>query len=310
MNRCAVFGLLLLIGCEKKAAEGLPPATDWKPSATQPAPNAQPGPMGGVAPANPHATPDNPHATPTNPHATPDNPHATPTNPHATPDNPHAMPANPGSVAPPAPGAVTPVDPHGDSSAHHGAGGGPLTGSAGVPSGAIPDQTAPTTLDKRADGRLVLGPFTLLAPKEWVAKPVTSSMRAASFILSAKPNEEAELVVFYFGEGGAGPIEANLDRWVDQFAQADGKPSKGVAKIEKAKFAGQEATLVSVSGKYNAMAMPGAPASGEKPNQALLGAIVASPSGPYYFKLVGAKKTVDAHAKRFRAMLTSLQLAK
>jgi hypothetical protein len=305
MNRCAVFGLLLLIGCEKKVAEGLPPATDWKPPATQPAPNSQPGPSG-VAPSNPHGTP-------TNPHATPDNPHATPTNPHATPDNPHATPATPHSVSPPGPGAVAPVNPQGDSSAHQGAGGDPHAGAgsaAGVPSGAIPDKTAPTTLDKRADGRLVLGPFTVIAPKEWVAKPVTSSMRAAIFILSAKPNEEAELIVYYFGEGGAGTVEQNLDRWVDQFQQPDGKPAKSVAKIEKAKFAGQDATLVSVSGKYNAMAMSGAPASGEKPNQALLGAIVESPSGPYYFKLVGAKKTIDAHAKRFRSMLTSLQLAK
>ena len=281
MHRCLLLGLLL-IGCEKKAAEGLPPAKDWKPGTTQPAP-----PAGSTAPANPHATPD----------------------------NPHAMPANPHGVTPPDPGAVAPANPQADSSAHHGAGsagmGGAPGGSAsGVPAGAIPEPTAPTTLDARADGRLVLGPFTLVPPKGWVAKPVTSNMRAASFTLSAKPNEEAELVVYYFGEGGAGSVEANLDRWVDQFQQPDGKPSKGAAKIEKGTFAGQTATLVSVSGKYNAMAMPGAPSSGEKSNQALLGAIVDSPSGPYYFKLVGAKKTVDAHAKRFRDMLASLQLAK
>lgn len=278
MHRCLLLGLLL-IGCEKKAAEGLPPAKDWKPATAQPAPpSGQPG--------------------------------VAPNNPHATPDNPHAMPANPHGVTPPDPGSVAPANPHADSSAHHGAGSAHAGSAGDIPLGAIPDPTAPTTLDQRPDGRLVLGPFTLVPPTGWVAKPVTSSMRAASFTLSAKPNEEAELVVYYFGEGGAGSVEANLDRWVDQFKQPDGKPAKDAAKIEKGTFAGQTATLVSVSGKYSAMAMPGAPASGEKPNQALLGAIVESPSGPYYFKLVGAKKTVDAHAKRFRDMLASLQLAK
>jgi hypothetical protein len=47
----------------------------------------------------------------------------------------------------------------------------------------------------------------------------------------------------------------------------------------------------------------------DKPDQALLAAIVMSPHGPYFFKLLGPKATVDAQAATFRAALQSLQVA-
>jgi hypothetical protein len=181
-------------------------------------------------------------------------------------------------------------------------------GRAPASSSPMAEKTPPQALERLPDGRVGLGPFSAAVPKEWTDKPSTSSMRAAQFVLSATPKEEAELIVYYFGEGGAGSVQDNMDRWVGQFTQPDGKPSKDAAKIEKATFAGQSATLVSVTGRYTAMSMGGAADPVDKTDQALLGAIVESPRGPYYFKLVGAKKTVDAHAARFRAMLGSLKL--
>ena len=202
----------------------------------------------------------------------PPNPHAGMDNPHAGMDNPHA-------------------------------------GMAGAPhGGSVPEQTGPKSLDKLADGRLALGPFSVVPPPEWAAKPVTSSMRAADFVLPGKAGE-AELIVYYFGGGGAGSIDDNVNRWLDQFQQPDGKSSREVAKIEKTKFGGQEATYVSLAGRYVNQGMPGGGGGPvDKPDQALLAAIVNSPQGPYYFKLVGPKQTVDAHAKAVRAMLDSLKL--
>jgi hypothetical protein len=191
---------------------------------------------------------------------------------------------------------MTTPNPHGDA-----------TGSDAAHSTLAPTKTAPKALEALPDGRVAIGPFAVAIPKEWTTKPVTSSMRAADFVLSEKAGEEAELVVYYFGEGGAGSVEANIDRWLGQFSQAGGKPSKDLAKIEKTKFAGQDATVISVSGHFAAAAMPGGEAI-DKQDQSLLAAIVNSPSGPYYFKLVGAKKTVDAHTARFRAMFASLKL--
>src|SRR6185295_10195449 len=189
---------------------------------------------------------------------------------------------------------------------HAGIGGGdnPHAGMAGggggdPHAGSVPEKVAPKTLDKLPDGRLALGPFAVAAPADWTMKPITSSMRAADFVIPGKPGAEAELIVYYFGPDGAGSVDDNLDRWLGQFQQPDGKPSRSVAKIEKTKFAGQEATFMSVTGRYSAMAMPGASDPVDKPDQAMLAAIIASPKGPYYFRVLGAKPTVDAHAKAF-----------
>jgi hypothetical protein len=196
--------------------------------------------------------------------------------------NPHA-----GTAAPPNPHAGMPAD-----STH----------------GSVPQKTAPTSLAKQPDGSLAMGPFSLTAPADWTTKAVTSSMRAGDFMLPAKPGAEAELIVYYFGENGAGSVDDNLDRWLGQFQQPDGKKSRDVAKIEKTKFGGQDATYVSVTGRFVAPAMPGASENVDKSDQALLAAIVSSPAGPYYFKLVGAKATVDAQAGAFRKMLESLKV--
>jgi len=203
------------------------------------------------------------------------------------------------------PQAAAPVNPHGDNP--HGDN--PHAGMAANPhAGPVAEPVAPRTLDKLADGRLQLGPFTVAAPADWTSKPVSSSMRAADFVLPGKPGADAELVVYYFGPDGAGSIDDNINRWLDQFEQPGGKPSRDVAKIEKTKFGGQDATFVSVTGRFVAQAMPGATQAVDKPDQALLAAIVASPKGPYYFKLVGAKATVDGNAKAFRSMLESLKV--
>jgi len=287
MTRCApLIGLAFVLAstlalgasCKKQTPKGdLPPATDWQ-SGT--APGGSNG-AATTAPPNPHAGMDNPHAGMDNPHAgTADNPHAGMDNPHAgTADNPHAGTAD---------------NPH--------------AGMADNPhAGPMPEPTGPKSLDKLANGRLALGPFSVIPPSDWAAKPVTSRMRVADFLMSGKAGE-AELIVFNFGSGGAGGIEENVNRWLDQFQQPDGKSSRDVAKIEKTKFGGQDATYVSVAGRYVTQGMPGGGGPVDKPDQALLAAIVGSPSGPYYFKLVGPKETVDTNAKAFRAMLDSLKL--
>jgi hypothetical protein len=186
----------------------------------------------------------------------------------------------------------------------------PVVGSAhGGPAGnaATATQTPPRLLEKLADGRVALGPFSAVIPSDWLEKPSTSSMRTAQFQLPASGGGEAEVIVYYFGESGAGNVQDNINRWLSQFKQPDGKPSSEVAKVEKGQVAGQEATIVSVSGRYVAPAMPGGEPS-DKPDQSLLAAIVPSPRGPYYFRLIGPQAAVSASAPRFREMLGSLKL--
>lgn len=162
-------------------------------------------------------------------------------------------------------------------------------------------------LEKLADGRVALGPFAMQVPAGWIERPRASNMRVAEFQLPATAGGEAELIVYYFGAGGAGNVQDNVDRWLSQFKQPDGKASGDVAKIEKVQFAGQEASLVSVSGHYVAAAMPGGEPV-DKPDQSLLAAIVGSPQGPYYFRLIGAQAVVSANTAPFREALGTLKL--
>jgi hypothetical protein len=262
--------LLALVGsCKRDTPSGLPPSNDW-----------------GSAEVDPNAKP--PMAKPT------PNMGGGGADPHA--GVPGAPPLNGGG---------------GDSSDPHAGvpGAPPITGGDGDPQpNTVPQAVDAKSLEKTADGRSVLGPFTLAPPKEWNEKPVTSSMRAAQFTWSEKSGEQAELIVYYFGEGGAGGVEANLDRWLGQITQPDGKPSKDIAKIEKTKFANQDATVVSVAGRLTTQQMPGGPAPVDMADAMLLAAIVNSPVGPYYFKATGSKKTVEANAAKFRAMMTSMKL--
>jgi hypothetical protein len=143
----------------------------------------------------------------------------------AAPANPHGVApgsAAPGSVNPHAPGAINP---------HSTPGAVPPAAHGTNPMAA---QTAPRPLEKLADGRVSLGPFSMTVPAGWAENPSTSSMRAAQFTLPAPGGGEAEVIVYHFGETGAGSVQANIDRWLGQFKQADGKPSSEVAKVEKA----------------------------------------------------------------------------
>jgi hypothetical protein len=173
-------------------------------------------------------------------------------------------------------------------------------------SGLQPRLVVPSTLPELPGGRVALGPFSMQLPSDWKSKPTVAGMRAAELQLP-ETGGKAEVIVYYFGESGAGSVQANIDRWVSQFTQPDGKPSSEVTKVEQATFAGQAASLVSLSGHYAARAMPGGEAV-DKADQSLLAAIVPSPKGPYYFRLIGDRSAVAAQTGKFRELLNSLKL--
>jgi hypothetical protein len=128
-------------------------------------------------------------------------------------------------------------------------------------------------------------------------------MRLATYTIA--PGSECG--VYFFGSGQGGSVDANLDRWIGQFLQADGKPSKAAAKIAKRAVQGLTVTTVDVSGAYTGMGGPtaqeGAPAM---PDYRLLGAIVEGPQGSIFFKFVGPSKTVAANQAAFDKMTASL----
>lgn len=133
-------------------------------------------------------------------------------------------------------------------------------------------------------------------------------MRAVTYAVPAAPGdkEDGECGVFYFGPGQGGSVEANLDRWINQFEQPDGKPSKQAAQVRKRTIHGIAVTTADVSGAYSGMGGPMATSKSVKPGYRLLGAIAEAPQGAVFFKFAGPAKTVAANQARFEALLNSL----
>ena len=146
-------------------------------------------------------------------------------------------------------------------------------------------------------------------PANWKGE-AQRPMRLATYTIAhaAADTENGECGVYYFGPGQGGSVEANLDRWIGQFLQSDGKASKSAAKVENRTLHGLKITTVDVSGAYTGMggpmAQPGAPARGYR----LLGAIVEGPQGSVFFKFTGPAKTVAQNQSAFAKMLDSLGL--
>src|SRR5579872_7140952 len=57
----------------------------------------------------------------------------------------------------------------------------------------------------------------------------SQTMRAATYSVPAAAGDKAgaECVVYFFGQGQGGPVEANIERWKGQFQTPDGKPAAG-----------------------------------------------------------------------------------
>jgi hypothetical protein len=152
------------------------------------------------------------------------------------------------------------------------------------------------------------GPIKAKVPAEWIEQTPSSAMRKAQYALpkAEGDSEDGELTVFYFGLGQGGSVEANIDRWIGQISQPDNSSSKDKAKIVKKEVLGLPVTQVDVSGTYSAgMMSPGPP----RPGYRLMGAVVETPEGPWFFKLVGPQKTIAKWAPSFDFFVGSFRKA-
>jgi hypothetical protein len=156
---------------------------------------------------------------------------------------------------------------------------------------------------------LLAAGLTFTTPDGWRPSPPSSSMRVAEFTLPRAPGdaEDAQLIVYYFG-GSGGSADANMQRWMGQIQQPDGKPSTAVAKKETRKANGLALTLVDVSGTYIAEMSPGAAARNNKPHFRLRAGVVETSKGPYFIKLTGPEKTVAKWEGAFDQFVSSFTL--
>jgi predicted small lipoprotein YifL len=152
------------------------------------------------------------------------------------------------------------------------------------------------------------GGLTWTSQAPLVARAPKSRMRAAEYGLSSDP--DAELSVFYFGEGQGGAVDANIARWLGQLGQPDGSDTAQKAKRSERTVGNVTVALVEATGNYaGGMAMPGAPAPAPITDAMMLGAIANGPKGPVFFKLIGKRASVEAARAAFAALLSSLRPA-
>jgi hypothetical protein len=141
------------------------------------------------------------------------------------------------------------------------------------------------------------------APAGWKAGPA-QMMRAATYAVAAATADKApaECALYYFGAGQGGSVQANIDRWKEQFTGPGGKPA--AAAVAKRMVHGIAMTTIDVSGDYSGMGGPMA-AGKTAPGYRLLGAIVEGPDGNIFVKFTGPQKTVAANKAKYDLLLAS-----
>ncbi len=157
--------------------------------------------------------------------------------------------------------------------------------------------------------------LVLYVPKTWKRENPKNMLRLAQFTIppAAGEKDPVELTIFSFAGGGAGGgVNANVNRWIDQF-NANGRKQKIVTGE------GHQGlyVLVDLQGTYN---MPdGPPIAGKTkplPNARMLAVIIGirweeevgegdakkteKKSAVYFLKMAGDEKTVTANKDAFR----------
>jgi len=149
------------------------------------------------------------------------------------------------------------------------------------------------------------------APADWEEQEPANEMRFKQFRLPAarKGEDNAELVIFFFGTGQGGSADDNVKRWKGTFEPPQGKKIEDVAKTETFKVSGVEITYLDINGTYLSRFPPFAPNAKtvRKPNYRLLGAVFESKKGPYFIKLIGPADTVAHYKKGFDEWLKAFK---
>lgn len=176
-------------------------------------------------------------------------------------------------------------------------GGNPAAALAGAASGGVETPQIPRVLPEEF-GKL--GPILWEAPAHWQPRRPSNEMRFAEYFISGPAGSEpAELTVFYFGPGGGGGVEANLQRWASQLTGA--RPAEfGEREVNDVRV-----YTVDAIGEYDAgMAMGG---GGPRGDQRLLGAIAETDEGLFFFRLLGDQSIVSTELEGFEAFVMSFR---
>ena len=210
------------------------------------------------------------------------------------PKGPTPVAAKPATAAPAAATATAPVassnaaavsapvPPAATAAASTQAGGYPVSGPDG-------DQT-----------KIEVGGLTMPKPVTWVWTAPSMQFRALQYAVPALGvnSPAAELVFSVFPAGDGGPVDANLDRWSNQFRSG---AAAAESKRSQATVNGMQVSRVESVGDYMGMG-----AAAPRPGYMQLGAIVQAPGRTVFMKVVGPQATVESNRAAFEAMIAGI----
>jgi hypothetical protein len=171
------------------------------------------------------------------------------------------------------------------------------------PIGAAPPAQAPATGGEAGTPNLKYD-----VPEGWESKPA-GGMRFAQYSLpkAQGASGDATMIIYYFGPGGAGGIQPNLDRWRGMFSNENGE-AVGPDGYSTQQFQVGEmpVTLLEIRGRYfDPMTVRDA-TEPTKEEYVMFAAVVETPGdGPFFFKTTGPAATMEAQRDAFMKMLRS-----
>jgi hypothetical protein len=140
-------------------------------------------------------------------------------------------------------------------------------------------------------------------PVEWIEEKTTKPFHVHDFRLPAvgADKNDAELVIFFFGEGAGGSVADNIKRWKAQMLPPAGKNIEDLAKLDKLKIGDVEAAYFDLQGTYLFKARPFDPNSpvSKRPNYRMIKVVFESKKGPYFISLLGPADAVALYKKGF-----------
>lgn len=159
-----------------------------------------------------------------------------------------------------------------------------------------------------ADQAVTFLTYQSSVPDDWVAETPKSEMRQLQFKVPASPGGEggdgAEFVVYFFGPGQGGTLEANIERWQSQFQGPGGAPVEPtVTQIGTETI---PATLVELRGSYGRSVGMG-PGEDVQADRMLLAGVVESTEGNLYPQMHGPAELVAAQREGFVAFMKGIR---
>lgn len=138
-------------------------------------------------------------------------------------------------------------------------------------------------------------PLQFTVPATWKAETPASRMRVAQYRVprAADDPQDGLVVVSTFPEM-RGMTQMNLERWIEQFTQPDGRASKECAQVTTIEVNGMKTAILRITGTYDGHA-----------KWAMCAAAIEAPDAPWFVKMTGPEKTIRENDAAFEAFVRS-----